>query len=75
MMRPAASPMQQSPSGSYRSIQPSPRGLVNRGMGAGASASPSGTPVCFVLYFQFASVCLTLQKKIRIENSLKREYC
>ena len=44
MMRPGASPMQQSPSGSYRSIQPSPRGLVNRGMGA----SPSGTPVCFV---------------------------
>jgi len=42
MMRPGASPMQQSPSGSYRSLQPSPRGLANRGMCA--SASPSGTP-------------------------------
>ena len=75
MMRPGASPMQQSPSGSYRSIQPSPRGLVNRGMGA----SPSGTPVCFVLYFEFARVCLTCKKNIkktgiiRIENSLKKE--
>ena len=44
MMRPGVSPMQQSPSGGYRSLQPSPRGLANRGIGV--TASPSGTPVC-----------------------------
>ena len=51
MMRPGASPMQQSPSSaSHRSLQPSPRGLT-RGMGAVFNAaSPSGTPVgLFVL--------------------------